>query len=216
LLYALFKVSEQSRSKMNPTELIEFNRANREASEFVVAATDDYVACRCCLLNGLFPGLRLGAESIEKYLKAFVLYGDPSRKVKKHRHRIKDLALLASSLKPQFSAVQFGHVIDRLETHYRHRYPDVRDFKRDASTSELVGIDEIVLNISECLPIPEVPKFRNYGYYFFVCCSWTPSMHPYKKWLEQENVALQRVRASLLTRYHAVEEQLGESKDSPA
>jgi hypothetical protein len=198
---------------MNGAELIEFNRANCEAGEFVIAATDDYAACRCCLLNGLFPGLRLGAEAIEKYLKAFVLYGDPSRKVKNYLHSIKDLASVASSLEPRFDAVQFGHVIDRLETHYRHRYPNVPDFKHDASTSELVGIDEIVLNISECLPIPEVPKFRNYGYFFFVCCSWTPSMDPYKKWLEQENVALQRVRASLLERYHAVERQLGESKD---
>ena len=197
---------------MNVTELIDFNRANREAGEFVVAATDDYAACRCCLLNGLFPGLRLGAEAIEKYLKAFVLYDDQSLKVKNYRHGIRDLASVASSLEPRFDAVQFGHVFDRLETHYRHRYPDVPDFKPDASTSELVGIDEIVLLISECLPIPEVPKFRNYGYFFFVCCSWTPSMNPYKQWLQQENVALQRVRASLLKRYHAVEEQLGERK----
>jgi hypothetical protein len=41
-------------------------------------ATNDYVACRCCLLNGLFPGLRLGAEAVEKYLKAFVLYAEPA------------------------------------------------------------------------------------------------------------------------------------------
>ena len=198
---------------MNVTEFIEFNRANREAGEFVIAATDDYAACRCCLLNGLFPGLRLGAEAIEKYLKAFVLYGDPSLKVKNYLHSIKDLASVASSLEPRFDSVRFGHVIDRLETHYRHRYPNVPDFKLDASTSELLEIDEIVLHISECLPIPEVPKFRNYGYFFFVCCSWTPSMDSYKKWLEWENVTLQRVRASLLKRYHAVEEQLGECKD---
>jgi hypothetical protein len=198
---------------MNTTELIEFNRINREAGEFAVAATDDYAACRCCLLNGLFPGLRLGAEAIEKYLKAFVLYGDPSLRVKNYLHSIKDLVSVASSLERRFDAARFGHVIDRLETHYRHRYPNVPDFKHDASTSELVGIDEMVLNISECLPIPEVPKFRNYGYFFFVCCPWTPSDDPYKKWLQQENVALQRVRTSLLKRYHAVAEELGECKD---
>ena len=198
---------------MNATELIEFNRANSEAVKFITAATDDYAACRCCLLNGLFPGLRLGAEAIEKYLKAFVLYADPSLKVKNYLHSIKDLVSVALSLESSFDAARFGQVIDRLETHYRHRYPNVPDFKHDASTSELVGIDEMVLQISECLPIPEVPKFRNYGYFFFVCCSWLPSMDPYKKWLEQDNVALQRVRTSLLKRYRAVEEQLGECKD---
>ena len=82
---------------MNGIELIEFNRTHRDAVEFVIAATDDYVACRCCLLNGLFPGLRLGAEALEKYLKAFVLYGDPSLDVQKHNHRIGDLASVASS-----------------------------------------------------------------------------------------------------------------------
>ena len=119
---------------MNGIELIEFNRTHRDAVEFVIAATDDYVACRCCLLNGLFPGLRLGAEALEKYLKAFVLYGDPSLDVRKHNHRIGDLASVASSLVPRFNAVQFRQVIDRLETHYRRRYPNVRDFGRDAST----------------------------------------------------------------------------------
>jgi hypothetical protein len=73
---------------MNATELIEFNRSHALAGEFLRFATDDYLACRVCLLNGLFPGLRLGAEAIEKYLKGFVLYADPSHK-KKYLHNIK-------------------------------------------------------------------------------------------------------------------------------
>lgn len=196
---------------MNALELVEFNRTHKDAGEFAIAATDDYVACRCCLLNGLFPGLRLGAEAIEKYLKAFVLYGDPSLDIRNYKHRIKDLASVATSLEPRFNAAQFSHVFDRLETHYRHRYPDVPDFRRDASTAELVGIDGAVLHLCECLPIPEVPKLRNYGLFYFVCCSWVPALNPHKIWLEQENVTLQRVKASLAQRYQAVEEQLGES-----
>ena len=197
---------------MNGIELIEFNRTHHGAGEFIIVATDDYVACRCCLLNGLFPGLRLGAEALEKYLKAFVLYADPSLDIRKYNHRIRDLASVASGLEPRFDAVQFRQVIDRLETHYRRRYPNVRDFGRDASTAELVGIDEVVLHVCEYLPIPEAPKFRNYGYFFFVFCPWTPVKDPHKKWLEQDNVALQRAKASLAQRYQAVEEQLGESK----
>src|SRR6059036_2014282 len=105
---------------MNALELIDFNRIHRDAGEFVIAATDDYVACRCCLLNGLFPGLRLGAEAVEKCLKAFVLYGNPSLDMRKYNHRNKDLASVASSLEPRFNGSQLDHVIDRLETHYRH------------------------------------------------------------------------------------------------
>ena len=53
-------------------ENLEFNSTYQAAVGFIESATDDYVASRCCLLNGVFPGLRLGAEAVEKYLKAFV------------------------------------------------------------------------------------------------------------------------------------------------
>jgi hypothetical protein len=68
---------------MNAIELIEFNTTNMGAIEFQMAATDDYVACRCCLLNGLFPGLRLGAEAVEKLLKSFILFVNPKTDVRK-------------------------------------------------------------------------------------------------------------------------------------
>jgi hypothetical protein len=160
----------------------------------------------------LFCGLRLGAEAIEKYLKAFILYGDASQDVRKYNHRIKDLAQVASRLELRFNASQFSPFIDRLETHYHQRYPDVHDFKRDASTGELVGIDELVLHICECLPIPEMPKLRDYGVFFFVCCPWIPPEDPRKRWLEPKNLALQRVKPALVKRYHAIAEPLGEAQ----
>jgi hypothetical protein len=197
---------------MNARELIEFNRVHGGAAGFIMAATDDYIACRCCLLNGLFPGLRLGAEAVEKYLKAFILYRHPSVNVeKKYHHRIKKVASDASLLAPRFNALQFSQVFERLETHYRNRYPDVTNFTREASPAELVGIDEAVLHICECLPIPEVPKFRNYGPFFFVCCNWIPSVPAYANWLEQGNLAIQRVKPLLLQRYRAMEKEIENS-----
>ena len=110
---------------MNGTELIEFNRINRDAVEFVSLATDDYVGCRCLLLNGLlFPGFRLGAEAIVKYIKAFVLYKEPTHPVKDYLHNIKKVASVAANLDPSFNPIQqFGDIIDRLELHYYLRYP---------------------------------------------------------------------------------------------
>ena len=195
---------------MNATDLIEFSRTHRAAGEFLVAATDDYAGCRCCLLNGLFSGLRLGAETVEKHLKACILYADPVRVIKGYNHRIKHLASAASDLEPRFNPSDFTKVIDRLEIHYRQRYPDVTNFDRSASTGELVCIDELVLHIWECLPIPDAPKFRSYGYYFFVCCPWAPPTNPHKKWLEQENGALQPVKTSLVQRFQTVEARLQE------
>jgi hypothetical protein len=189
-------------------ELLEFNTTYRAAAEFLELGTDDYVASRCCLLNGVFPGLRLGAEAVEKYLKAFVLYIDPARKLRKYDHGIKDVAAAASELRPNFDLKHFAHIIDRLETHYRHRYPDAPDFKHDARTDELPGIDELVLYIYGSLPIPEVPKLHTYGYYSFVCRASIRAMEPYKKWLERDNIALSRIHDSLLQRYQIAEEEL--------
>ena len=195
---------------MNVSELTNFNKIHHEAVGFMEVATNDYVACRCCLLNGLFPGLRLGAEAIEKYLKAFVLYAEPSHKVRKYIHGIKDVAAVTSKLTPGFNPLQqFSQVIDRLETHYRHRYSDAPDFKHDASTAELIGIDELVLQTFDSLPIPDVPKFRTYGYFYFVSCPWTPPLHPYKGWLERDNVPLRRVQDSLKQRYQIAAKEVG-------
>lgn len=198
---------------MNAAELIEFNRDHSTALEFMAVATDDYTACRCCLLHGLFPGLRLGAEAVEKYLKAFILFHDPSVEMK-YGHRIKEIAAAAgaieSRIESRFNPVRFSEIFDRLETHYRNRYPDARNFTREASTAELADIDELILYICACLPIPEVPKFRNVGPFFFVCCAWLPPLTPYTKWLTEKNLALNRVKPILIQRYQAVEEQLAQ------
>ncbi len=198
---------------MNATELIEFSRANSEAAEFVRYATDDYIACRSSLLNGFFPGFRLGAEAVEKYLKGLLLYATPSHK-KKYGHHIRDAAAAASKVTPCFNATQFNDVLKRLEWHYLNRYPNNSAYGAPggSSTAELVGIDELVLHIYNSLPIPEVAKFRNMGYFFTVCCDWKPMptiLLQYKECLERDNVPLQRVKNSLVERYKAMEEELG-------
>ena len=99
---------------MTFVELLDFNRSNRKAVKFVEAATDDYVSCRCCLINGLFTGLILGAQAVEKYLKAFVLFQDPSIDVRSYNHQIKALISLASRAELSIAPDQFGDLFDRL------------------------------------------------------------------------------------------------------
>ena len=173
-----------------------------------MAATDDYIACRCCLLNGLFTGLRLGAEAVEKFLKAFILYCDPTFDVEAYGHNIRKIAAKAQIFEPRLETGHFRQVFKRLEAHYRNRYPNAADLK--ASTAELVEIDELVLHICDCLPIPEGPKFRNYGPFLLLCCNRLPPLQPYTKWLERNNLALKRAKPILLKRYEAVEKELGE------
>lgn len=143
------------------TEYLEFGSANSEAGEFVQLATDDYVACRCCLLNGVLrPGLRLGSEAVEKYLRPSFYIRTPGYPVIKYLHFLRKMSLKASKLEPSFNPFQdFGETIDRLELHYSLRYPKVTEFPYSASTAELARIDELVLYLYDSLPIPEVPSF---------------------------------------------------------
>ena len=195
---------------MNATELMDFNQSHLEAVEFVITATEDYAACRCCLLNGLFSGFAVAAETVEKYLKAFLLFVDPSINVKKeYNHGIEKLANKAAELRPEFKVRQFNNVIDRLKQHYINRYPNDLKYELGATTAELLGIDEFVLYIYDSLPVPEAVKFRTYGYFFFASCPWVPAICPTKEWIERNNAALARVHDSLLQRYKAMEGELG-------
>ena len=193
---------------MNFTELLDFNRANRMAVDFVGAATDDYVSCRCCLMNGLFPGLILGAQAVEKYLKAFGLFKDPSLDVKNYNHRITALLSFISRLEPNAKLDQFDDFFESLERYYMTRYPDNVDAATQMSTAEIDRIDRFVLHIYDSLPIPEEAKFGNYGYFCLLFLSKSGTISPYEEWVKRENAPLQGVWGSLEERYHVVHERL--------
>jgi hypothetical protein len=189
------------------TEILEFNRANLTAGQFITAATHDYVSCRCCLLNGLFSGLVLGAEAVEKYMKGFILYANPDFDVKQYNHRIRDLVSPLSNSNPSTELNQFGDLFDRLETYYKTRYPNNPGAATYRSTGELHTIDLFVLHIYDCLPIPEEAKFGNNGYFGLIFLSKRGIFSPYEEWLKRENVALQGVWNSLKERYQIMEQK---------
>jgi hypothetical protein len=58
-------------------EIMAYGKAHAAGSWLLHAATDDYASARCLCLNLLFPGLVLGAQATEKYLKALLLLIDP-------------------------------------------------------------------------------------------------------------------------------------------
>lgn len=64
-----------SKLTMTDEQVFEFARKNKAAMLMVDVAAKDYVACRCCLINGLFTGLVLGAQTVEKMLKGYILLG---------------------------------------------------------------------------------------------------------------------------------------------
>jgi HEPN domain-containing protein len=60
---------------------------NANATRLLKAAADDYAAARCLLLNGLVAGgLSMGAQAIEKFLKAYILLKSSARRVRGLSH----------------------------------------------------------------------------------------------------------------------------------
>src|ERR1700733_257559 len=93
-------------------ELMRFGNEYSRATLLLRAAAHDYAAARCLLFNGMFEGLSLGAQVIEKYLKAYLIFADPKRDVRAFLHSLPKLLSEASALFPQLSLSKFAPLVD--------------------------------------------------------------------------------------------------------
>jgi len=85
-----------------------FFEKNKQATLFLGSAVTDYAAARCLLLNLHFPGLALGAQAIEKCLKAYILLHDPARKVRGSRHDLPPLLEQANQCFPGLNLPKYA------------------------------------------------------------------------------------------------------------
>ncbi len=125
-------------------------------------ATQDYVAARCCILNGLFVGFILACQAIEKLLKA-IIYLETGEEMKKEHNPYK----LKEKLKKikDYNLDEFGLIFKKLHDHYLSRYyedtPRVHeDGSSGASSEELKLIDELWFTLVEKFPMPDEVKYR--------------------------------------------------------
>lgn len=145
---------------LNRTSLMEFSRSNKAAMLLMDQGTSDYVGCRCCLSNGVFSGLELGAQAVEKHLKAMLLFAKPGNNARSFNHK---LPLLVSAVQAEGIADLSGHIetIKKLQGHYQSRYPDNTGKATSASTDELQIIDELMHDILDRMPVPEEVLLRS-------------------------------------------------------
>lgn len=145
---------------LNQDELNNFARSNKEAMILMFRGTSDYVGCRCCLLNSVFSGLELGAQAVEKHLKAMFLFALPESKVRGFGHNLQTLVVLVGE-KGIADLSSHMETITQLHSHYQARYPDNPNRPSFASTEELYKIDELMLDILEKMPVPEEILLRS-------------------------------------------------------
>ena len=133
---------------------------NTRTLMFLYDADQDYVAARCCILNGLFPGFMLASQAIEKSLKALI-----SLECGKIKIKFEDLHnpfKLKEILKKDTVLDKYDGLLKKLSDHYKARYSDNKmDYKTNgASSEELVDLDDLWMFLKEKLPLPNEVKFR--------------------------------------------------------
>jgi len=131
---------------------------NTRTLMFLYDADQDYVAARCCILNGLFPGFMLASQAVEKFLKALVVF--EGKKVKNTHDPFK----LKECLKEvkDYDLDRYDGLLKKLSDHYKARYSDNKmDYKTNgASSEELDDLDDLWMFLKEKLPLPNEVKFR--------------------------------------------------------
>jgi len=169
--------------------ITKFWSENSKAMRFLNTAARDYAHARCLLLNHLVSGgLAMGAQAIEKFLKAHILLKDPTRAV--WGHDLTDLLKEADQLSPSFGLSRFATFTDRFERHYRTRYPGDPNASTSMTSEELFELDQFIMFLNDNLPLPFEAKHRS-GLYALV----TFSLHgrtvtPWEKWIKHLNHAL--------------------------
>jgi hypothetical protein len=188
-----------------------FARNNRGAVFMADVASGDYVACRCCLINGLFSGLVLGAQAVEKFLKAYILLKNPSKNMKAFSHKLMDLTREAESLDSNLDLKGFYPLIDRLSQYYQTRYPDNPNQPSSMTTAELIEIDKLIIYINNHLPMPDEVKYRS-GIYARLFSSKDRTaadiIWPEEFWLANQNQAISSILIDLEKRYDEVTQHL--------
>jgi hypothetical protein len=173
-------------------DMNDYCRKHSKATLLLLAAAHDYASARCLLLNGLFGGLVFGAQAIEKLLKAYILFIDPNREVKKaFSHSLPRLLQEADSLYPHSGFSKYASLVQKFAGHYAARYPDDPAASKLMTTADLFELDESVIFLNENLPCPRNVKYRT-GLYALITLSLGPgsTVTPWEQWIKAGNQSL--------------------------
>lgn len=191
--------------KLSNKESLDYCAKNQYASMMFFNATDDYIAARCCILNGLFSGFILACQSIEKILKSLIYLetGKATNLKRQDKHNPFKLKEELQKAK-DYKLDKFDALLKRLFDYYQRRYYDNKTSGRGACCGpELDEIDKLWIYLVERMPIPDEVKCRSK---FFTDLfdeglrEWQCDYY----WIIRSNKALVRKTEGMKTRYKQV------------
>lgn len=169
----------------------QFCAQNSKASTLLVTAAQDYAAARCLLLNHLVSsGLVMGAQAIEKFLKAYILLKRPTENIRRSKHSLVELLKKSDQLYPVLGMSQYLMMLKRYEDYYDNRYPDNNvALEAGMSSAEVFELDEFILFLNDNLSMPIEAKYST-GLYALVTFSLNGgTVTPWEKWIKMDNRA---------------------------
>src|ERR1035441_2141741 len=172
-------------------EMNDFARTHKASTLLLMVATNDYAAARCRAENMLSRSLVMGAQALEKYLKAYLVMVNPSRNVRKLSHDITKLLQEVDGLAPNLSLSRFMPLAQKFNGHYRTRYPDDPRASTNMTTADIIELDELILCINENLPCPKTVKYRS-GLFAAISFSvdHQGQVSPTEHWIKVQNRSL--------------------------
>ena len=172
-------------------ELDRYARENQKAILLLNSSASDYADARCLLINGMLGGLPLGAQAVEKVLKAYLLFYDPQRNVRKLSHKLPDLLTQTSAIFPSLNLMRFESTAIKFAQHYDSRYPDNPNASTSRTTADRFELDDVMIFLNENLPCPRHVRHRA-GLNAFITSSLSQkgTMSQWERWIKIDNRAL--------------------------
>ncbi len=165
---------------------MKFILRNQDALMFIYTGDKDYVAARCCIINGLSSGFVLASQAIEKNLKACICLESKDK-----ISMIHDVYKLKEILKKykDYKLDKYDEILKKLSDHYNARYHDnlLKYGTNGSSTDELNDIDKLWVEIKEKLPIPKENKYKTR---FFSDLLEPNKYYKDEFWLKEHNKAI--------------------------
>jgi hypothetical protein len=194
-------------------QMTQFALDHRTATTLLLVATQDYAAARCLAQNLLMTSLIVGAQAIEKFLKVYLLFVDPSRNVRKLNHSLTQLLIEVDGLFPHLSLPRFSDGVERFGRHYQIRYPDNANASTSMTTADIFELDELIVFLNESMPCPRNVKYRT-GLYAAITFSlgYGSTVTPTEHWIKLHNRPLSPLLPRIREEYMAVMEELHPQK----
>jgi hypothetical protein len=193
--------------------LTKFCEQHSSATRLLLVAAQDYASARCLLQNGLLTGLVLGAQTIEKLLKAYLLFDNTKSNVRRLSHSLPRLLREVDTLFPSVPLSEFAPLAEKFSRHYATRYPDNPNASKSMTSADLFELDAFVVFLNENMPCPRDVRCRT-GLYALITFSlgYSAMVTPTESWIKNGNRPLAPLLPRIAADYHAVMKDLYPAK----